>query len=91
MATPRYEIPVLSASLLPDGRTLALATAPREAAVSYAVALPGLGRSNTTDELPQHAAIDLLTDLTGVEAEWNGGGTTGLFGSPISISWSRAT
>jgi putative heme-binding domain-containing protein len=75
LATPRYEIPVLSASLLPDGRTLALATGPRGAAVNYAVALPGLGRSNTTDELPQHAAIDLLTDLTGIEAEWIGRGT----------------
>ena len=75
LATPRYEIPVLSASLTPDRRTLSLTTSPREAAVNYAVALPGLGRSNATDELPQHASIDLLTDLTGVEAEWNGRGT----------------
>jgi putative heme-binding domain-containing protein len=76
LATPRYEIPVLSASLTPDRRTLALATSPRESAVNYAVALPGLGRATPKDnELPQHAAIDLLTDLTGVEAEWKSSAT----------------
>jgi len=71
LATPRYEMPVLSGSLTPDRRTLALATSHRDAAVNYAVALPGPGRATGKDELPQHAAIDLLTDFTGVQAEWN--------------------
>src|SRR6185436_19642647 len=77
LATPRFEISVLSASLSPDGRTLALATAARPSAVNYAVALPGLGRVATplASELPQHNAMDLLTDLTGAEAEWIGQGT----------------
>jgi putative heme-binding domain-containing protein len=72
LATPRYELPVLYATLSPDSRTLALNTSPRNSAVNYAIALPGVGRSAGKDELPQHAAIDLLTDLTGVEAEWRG-------------------
>jgi putative heme-binding domain-containing protein len=75
LATPRFEIAVLSASLSPDGRTLALATAARPSAINYAVALPGFARTAGKDELPQQSAIDLLTDLTGVEAEWTGQGT----------------
>ena len=75
LATPCYEIPVLSASLTPDRRTLALATSPRNVEVNYAVALPALRRSTGTNELPQHAAVDLLTDLTGVEAEWKSAAT----------------
>lgn len=75
LATPRYEMPVLSASLTPDRQTLALATGPRHSAVNYALALPGVGRAAGTDELPQHPAVDLLTDLTGVEAEWKGRAT----------------
>jgi putative heme-binding domain-containing protein len=76
LATPRYELPVLYATLSPNSRTLALVTSPRNSAVNYAVTLPGLGRGRDATplayELPQHSAIDLLTDLTGVEAEWRG-------------------
>jgi len=79
LATPRFEISVLSASLSPDGRTLALATAARPTAVNYAVALPAVSEGRTPSspgpELPQHNAIDLLTDLTGAEVEWIGQGT----------------
>jgi putative heme-binding domain-containing protein len=79
MATPRYDVPVLSASLSADRRTLALTTRPRAAAMNCAVAigLPLDGSAASTvgslpehGFLPQHPDIDLLTDLTGVEAEW---------------------
>ena len=39
-ATPRYNVPVLSASVTPDNRTLVLTTPPRTAAVNYAIELP---------------------------------------------------
>jgi len=73
--TQRYEIPVLSAGLAADRRSLVVRTAPRIDASNYAVTLPdGLAperaRNHARKELMQHAAIDLLTDLTGVETEW---------------------
>jgi putative heme-binding domain-containing protein len=79
-ATPRFDIPVRSAQLTPDRRTLILATDPLPAAVHYALTLPGMGRPKAIParegaELPkgtvtQHPAIDLDFDLSGVEAEW---------------------
>lgn len=89
LATPRYELPVLYATLSPDGRTIALVTSPRHSAVNYAVTLPGYGVPASagkvfaggndvspaeagTPYLAQHSAIDLLTDLSGVIAEWQG-------------------
>lgn len=77
-SAPRYDIPVRSAQLTPDRRTLVLATDPHPAAVHYALTLPGMGRPTSTlkGTLPQHAAIDLDFDLTGCEATWtpaNGG------------------
>ena len=73
----RYELPVLSASLTPDNRTVVLQTAPRHLAVNYAIRLPDL-ETRSCDanrrELPQHNSIDLLSDLTGVEAAWHPSG-----------------
>ncbi|MBL9201301.1 MAG: c-type cytochrome [Opitutaceae bacterium] len=71
----RHDVPVLSAVLAPDLRSLTLRTAPRMEATNYAVQLPeGPASERPRDtgrkELAQRAAIDLLTDLTGVEAEW---------------------
>ena len=71
----RREVPVVSAGIAPDLRSLVLRTAPRTEAYSYAVKLPeGLRPERAATaarrELVQAAAIDLLTDLTGVEAEW---------------------
>ena len=71
----RYEVPVLSAGLAPDLRSLVLRTAARTAATNYAVALPdglqaGRARDEARKELAQFAAIEVRTDLTGVEAEW---------------------
>ena len=71
----RSTTPVLSAGIAPDLRSVILQTAPRTEALNYAVTLPdGLLPNRTPNparhELPQHAAIDVLTDLTGIEAEW---------------------
>jgi putative heme-binding domain-containing protein len=73
--TQRYEIPVLSAGLAADRRSLVLRTAPRIDASNYAVTLPDgpapeRNQNHARKELRQQAAIDLLTDLTGLEAEW---------------------
>jgi putative heme-binding domain-containing protein len=72
--TPRFNVPVHSAQLTPDRRTLVLATDALSAAVHYALTLPGMGRP-TKDQtpkgaLPQHPQIDLDFDLSGVEASW---------------------
>lgn len=66
---------ILSAGIAPDLRSLVLQTAPRTKALNYAITLPdGLASQRPMDatrhELSQQAAIDVLTDLTGVEAEW---------------------
>jgi putative heme-binding domain-containing protein len=71
----RYDVPVLSTGLAPDLRSVVLRTASRTEATNYAVTLPEGGREMRISDgpknpLPQHAAIDVLTDLTGVEAEW---------------------
>lgn len=74
----RYDVPLRSAQLTPDGRTLVMATDPMELAMHYALELPGMGRpagegvaaSDGDGELPQVAAIDLEFDLTGCEATW---------------------
>jgi putative heme-binding domain-containing protein len=44
-ATPRFDVPVLSASITPDRRNIILHTAPRTAAVNYAVRMSNVFRS----------------------------------------------
>lgn len=71
VATPRHDVPVLSASLSADGRTLALNTAANSIAWNYALTLPGLGRTPPAKgEVVQQPAIDLVADLTGLTARW---------------------
>jgi putative heme-binding domain-containing protein len=74
LADPRREHAVLGAGVTPDRRTLVVTTTPHPAAVHYAITLPGHGRPERPNvragELPQHAAIDLDYDLSGVEAVW---------------------
>jgi putative heme-binding domain-containing protein len=74
LATPRFELPVRSAQVSADRRTLILNTDAHPEAVSYALTLPGLGRPDKPDaasgELPQHPAIDLGYDLTGAAVTW---------------------
>ncbi len=72
---PRYELPVLSAGIAPDLRSLVVQTSPRTAVSAYALTLPeGTGTARPHDaarhQTPQHAAIDLLTELTGIEVQW---------------------
>src|SRR5439155_18882775 len=72
LAAPRSKVPVLSASVTPDGRVLVLKTPPQHDAANYSITLPRLsGRiaANAT-ELPQHPQNDVATDLAGVEAQW---------------------
>ncbi|WP_414662657.1 DUF7133 domain-containing protein [Horticoccus sp. 23ND18S-11] len=82
----RHDVPVLSAGLAADLRSLVLRTAPRTEATNYAVwmpdgAQPRREQNAARAELPQHAAIDVLTDLTGVEVEWrDAAGKTGWSG-----------
>ena len=78
--SPRFNVPVRSAQLTPDGRTLVLATDAISRAVHYALMLPkgDTKVAHRPDELPQHPAIDLDFDLSGCEATWkpaNGGAT----------------
>ncbi|HVY71289.1 MAG TPA: c-type cytochrome, partial [Verrucomicrobiae bacterium] len=73
---PRRAVPVLSASLTPDLRTLVFQTAPREMAVNYAVTLHRFARGpgRHPREVGQHPDVDLLTDLSGLEAHWRAAG-----------------
>ncbi len=75
LTLPRAEMEVLSAGISADGRSIILGTAARTEAVNYAVRLPeGARQDRPSDpgrhELPQFAGLDVLTDLTGVEASW---------------------
>jgi len=63
LAAPRRAHEILTSQVSPDRRTLTLVTRPRDAAVHYAVTLPG--PSDARGE------TDLLTRLNGVEAEWS--------------------
>lgn len=74
LAAPRFKLPVLSAQVTADRRTLVLTTARQAEPVPYAVTLPGLGRpvKPAAGELGQISAIDLGYDLTGVAATWRG-------------------
>ncbi|MCC7473830.1 MAG: ThuA domain-containing protein [Pirellulales bacterium] len=70
----RYDVPLRSAQLTPDGRTLVLATDPLMPAAHFALTLPDEGQTPSGKKdgrvLPQHAAIDLDFDLGGCEASW---------------------
>ena len=74
MAAPRYELPILSAGVSADRRTLLLTTAPHPEAASYALTLPSSARPGASKDrpglLPQVAETDLGYDLSGVAATW---------------------
>ncbi|HLY08651.1 MAG TPA: heme-binding protein, partial [Planctomycetota bacterium] len=57
LAAPRWELPILSAALSADGRSLLFRTVPRDQALGYAVTLGG-------------GVADLAFDLSGVQATW---------------------
>ena len=72
LATPRFELPILSAQISTDSRSLLLATAPHPEAVSYALTLPAPMQpaGQPPAMLPQVAEIDLGYDLSGVDVQW---------------------
>jgi putative heme-binding domain-containing protein len=69
LTMPRFELPVAAARVVDDQRTVILQTPLRTESVNYAVTLPG-GLVGSRGE------IDLLADLTGVEALWASSSST---------------
>ncbi len=68
MALPRFVVPVLGTALSADRRELIITTAPRTAAMNYALTLPDFTGTSAPPRVPE---IDLSGDLTGVEADWH--------------------
>jgi putative heme-binding domain-containing protein len=92
MGAPRFDLPILSAQVSADRRSLILATAPHPEAASYALTLPGGGKTRP-GSLGQIAEVDLRYDLSGVEATWTpeagGAGWSGWLPHP-DLSVARA-
>ena len=84
LSAPRIDVPVQSASFTPDRRTIVLQTRPLEIAANYAITLSGFERGHQAG-LKQYSDIDLVADLTGLQAEWQPGssGTS----NAIQSSW----
>ena len=71
LRSPRVAVDVYNVQLAADRRTVILSTSPHAAAVTYAVALPGLAQMEPKPgELAQFPDVDLQYDLCGVEATW---------------------
>jgi putative heme-binding domain-containing protein len=74
MASPRFALPILSAQISGDRRSLLLTTMPHPEASDYAITLPEVGSPNSGKprllELPQVSAVDLGYDLCGAVATW---------------------
>ena len=69
LAAPRFGVAVQTLALADDARTLVIPTAERTAAVGYAISIEGdVFQTNTGAAYA--GQIDLLADLTGLEAEW---------------------
>ncbi len=88
--SPRFDLPILSAQVSADRRSLVLVTAPHLQASSYALTLPDFSwPGSATDRpgmLPQVAEVELGYDLSGVDATWRPeageGGWTGWLPHP---------
>jgi len=72
VAQPRYAVRVEGLSLADQGRTLVIRTSERSDAENYGVVLAAnLGGHGAAGDVSAYdGQIDLLSDLTGVEAEW---------------------
>jgi putative heme-binding domain-containing protein len=69
LAEPRFRLPIESVRLMDERRTLALLTAPQDAAVPHAIRIAGSGREPAPGTaLPQADEVELDYDLHGVEA-----------------------
>jgi putative heme-binding domain-containing protein len=67
---PRYELQVTSATVQPDHRSVMLQTPARNEGVNYALTVPNPAEHQKGSTSPYNPEVDLLSDLTGVEAEW---------------------
>ncbi|HEX3800601.1 MAG TPA: heme-binding protein [Verrucomicrobiae bacterium] len=86
---PRYDLPVLAADIAADNRSLILQSLPRTTAVNYAVKIPeptapAPSPATIARNLPHSPAIDLLTDLTGVQADWH----SATYDKDTPLAWS---
>ena len=95
-AAPRFQLPILSAHITSDLRSLLLTTAPHPEASSYTLTLPASLREAPEPQsapLKQGHEVDLGYDLSGVEAVWaplsGEAGWTGWLPHP-SLAVSRA-
>ena len=74
MAAPRFELPVLSAQVSSDNRSLLLYTGPHPGFASYAITMPALSAPASAKSkpgvVPQVAATELGYDLNGASATW---------------------
>ena len=70
---PRFRIPVKSAALGKDGRSIVIESSPRTEAHGYGIAIdyPRKGKG-----IKQADAIDVECRLNGIEASWQGGNET---------------
>jgi putative heme-binding domain-containing protein len=68
MAAPRRTVEVQALSLASDQRTLVIKIPRQTEAVGYAVTLPVPETWRNSTGIPQHAELDLLVTLNGVEA-----------------------
>ena len=75
LTQPRRILGLQGVNLSPDRRSLILQTDPQVETVSYAVTLPGLGRTARPEagskELRQAPEVDLAFDLSGCLAQWS--------------------
>ncbi|HXG46944.1 MAG TPA: ThuA domain-containing protein [Methylomirabilota bacterium] len=70
MSGARFDVQVTSVNVSADRQTVTVATAPRMAAVNYALSLPSWdGRSQISPD-GQYPVAELAYDLSGVLAEW---------------------
>ncbi len=73
LTAPRFQVAVQNLALADDARTLVITTAERTAAVGYAISVEGdVFKTNTGGAYA--GQIDVLADLTGLEAEWQPAG-----------------
>ncbi|WZP00352.1 ThuA domain-containing protein [Isosphaeraceae bacterium EP7] len=71
---PRFGLPIYSAKVSADRRSLHLTTAPHPELGTYVINSPGLGRPDRAKipaaAMPQDADVDLAYDLTGADVTW---------------------
>lgn len=80
LAQPRFDVPVEAAGVSADGRTVIVNTRPRREAVNYGISLLQWNDSATPPgAIAQIPDVELVTDLTGIEAHWKGASSAGEF------------